>query len=217
MPRISAASVAEHVAAQEAAVVRAAVALIAERGFERVTMADVAEAVGLKRNSLYRYVPDKGHLLGLWIRSEMQPVLDSARRIAASDDPAEVRLDRWVGSQFDLLIQPSHRQLLAAAASGLPDDVAEAVGRDHRALYGTLQTVIGACRPDDSHDRVADLATLVIGMTRAAAEAAEEHSANGLRSILLEASTAVVIRRRAPRPVPAEAPERPRRFSAEHR
>lgn len=47
---------------REASILDAAWDLIAERGFEAMTMADVAKAVGLSEGSLYNYVPSKRDL-----------------------------------------------------------------------------------------------------------------------------------------------------------
>lgn len=44
---------------REASILDAAWSLIAERGFDNMTMADVADAVGLSEGSLYNYVPSK--------------------------------------------------------------------------------------------------------------------------------------------------------------
>ena len=59
MPKITGDSIAEHVAAQETAVIGATVALFAERGAVNVTMADIAGEVGLARTSVYRFFPTK--------------------------------------------------------------------------------------------------------------------------------------------------------------
>src|SRR5690606_3345912 len=45
------------------AIRRAAIDLIAERGFEAVTLRDLADAVGIQAGSLYRYFPSKNALL----------------------------------------------------------------------------------------------------------------------------------------------------------
>ena len=63
MPKITGDSIAEHVAAQEAAVIAATVSLFAERGAGNVTIADIAAEVGLARTSVYRYFPTKGAIV----------------------------------------------------------------------------------------------------------------------------------------------------------
>ena len=70
MPRITAGSVAEHVAQQERAVFDAAIALFTERGYSAVTLGDIAKEVGLARNSLYRYFPTKASILLRWYAEE---------------------------------------------------------------------------------------------------------------------------------------------------
>ena len=92
MPRIKADTIADHVAQQRAAVLDAAVRLFTERGYAEVSLGDVAAEVGLARNSLYRYVPDKLHLLVEWYRRTV-PETIAAREAAGAgdDDPAERR------------------------------------------------------------------------------------------------------------------------------
>ena len=48
-----------------------AIRLFLERGYENVTLGDIAVGIGLARNSLYRYFPDKAHILLRWFQSEL--------------------------------------------------------------------------------------------------------------------------------------------------
>lgn len=177
MPRISGPTIAAHVAQQEAAVVRAATELFAERGFAAVTMADIAEQVGLARSSLYRYFPDKDHILLAWLRRENAVLVERSRAIAESDAEPQDRLRRWLRLQLDYLQEPDH-QLFAAIASSLGDlepEVLEAVVEEHRRLYATVEPIVadalqvsagGRSRRDPSL-----IAQLVVGLLRAASEA----------------------------------------------
>lgn len=177
MPRISGPTIAAHVAQQEAAVVRAATELFAERGFAAVTMADIAERVGLARSSLYRYFPDKDHILLAWLRRENAVLVERSRAIAESDAEPQDRLRRWLRLQLDYLQEPDH-QLFAAIASSLGDlepEVLEAVVEEHRRLYATVEPIVadalqvsagGRSRRDPSL-----IAQLVVGLLRAASEA----------------------------------------------
>ncbi|MGH1549681.1 TetR/AcrR family transcriptional regulator [Leifsonia poae] len=63
MPRISAATVAEHRAAQLAALLGAAVELIHEKGIEAVTPKAVGERAGLARSSVYEYFASRDDIL----------------------------------------------------------------------------------------------------------------------------------------------------------
>ncbi|MEJ5253829.1 MAG: helix-turn-helix domain-containing protein [Acidimicrobiales bacterium] len=177
MPRITGPTIAAHVAQQEAAVVRAATELFAERGFAAVTMADIAERVGLARSSLYRYFPDKDHILLAWLRRENAVLVERSRAIAESDAEPQDRLRRWLRLQLDYLQEPDH-QLFAAIASSFGDlepEVLEAVVEEHRRLYATVEPIVadalqvsagGRSRRDPSL-----IAQLVVGLLRAASEA----------------------------------------------
>ena len=57
MPRIAAANIDEHVRIQNARLTVAAKRLFARQGFASTDMGQIAAAIGLARNSLYRYYP----------------------------------------------------------------------------------------------------------------------------------------------------------------
>ncbi|WP_144793415.1 TetR/AcrR family transcriptional regulator [Microbacterium paludicola] len=63
MPKISAPSVAEHRAAQRAALIAAAEDIVRESGVAGVTPRSVCERTGLSRSSFYDYFPSKDDLL----------------------------------------------------------------------------------------------------------------------------------------------------------
>ena len=86
MPRIAADNIAEHVANQQAAVLDAAVRLFTASGYHDVSLGDIASEVGLARNSLYRYFPDKAHLLLAWFRVVVPETIEAWRN--AIDDSA---------------------------------------------------------------------------------------------------------------------------------
>lgn len=145
MPRISAGTIAEHTALQEAAVLAAAARLFAERGPGNVTLADIATEVGLARNSIYRYFPDKAHLLAAWFRAELAPLHEASLTIAARRTSATARLDAWLDLHLDYLTQPEHRAMVAAAGdmASLPPAVRADIADGHRILYATLETIVG--------------------------------------------------------------------------
>jgi AcrR family transcriptional regulator len=171
VPRISAASVAEHVARQEAAVVEAAIGLFLEHGYRSVSLADIAEAVGLARNSLYRYFPGKEHILLAWLRREMP---DQARRAAAAIDPDAPPVDQvlaWARFQLDYAREPVH-QLLAAMgeiAHELDPEARAELADSHRLVLEPVQAMLEAAGVRDAADRQARtslLFGLVLGAAR---------------------------------------------------
>ncbi len=144
MPRIAGPSIAEHVAAQEAAVVAAARRLFAEHGVAAVSLGDIAAEVGLGRTSLYRYFPTKGHILQRWFDLEMDPLIERSREVVGRPDPAGARLQAWVDLQLDFVSDESHVALaeIGALPDVLPEDVREHVERRHRDLYATLDGIL---------------------------------------------------------------------------
>ena len=176
MPRITGPDIATHVARQEEAVVRAAVELFAERGFAAVTLTDIAAAVGLKRTSLYRYFPDKDHILLAWLRTEIDGLVERSSAIAASDTPPGQRLVDWLHLQLDYVEEPEHQLFASIAASigTLSPEVREAVIADHRRLYATVDGIVAdalASSPGGDERDAAVVATLVLGLFRAASDA----------------------------------------------
>lgn len=190
MPRITGPSIAEHVAQQEAAVVRAATELFAERGFAAVTMADIAERVGLARNSLYRYFPDKDHILLAWLRRETDGLIERSEVVARSDEDAMTRLRRWLRLQLEYVCEPDHQLFtkIASTLGTLEPSVMAAVVEQHQRLYATVEPIVAAVLADaERHKRSvgrggrsrgarrdsALVTGFVVGLLRAASEALE--------------------------------------------
>jgi AcrR family transcriptional regulator len=184
VPRITGPDIATHVARQEAAVVRAAVGLFAERGYAAVTLADIAAAVGLARTSLYRYFPDKDHILLAWLRSEIDELVERSQAIAGADRPATTRLVQWFRLHLDYIGDPDHQLFtaIAAAMANLTPDVRAEVVDQHQRLYATVHGIVADALQtgdgdDDDDDRDRDdrdpeiVAALVLGMFRAAGDA----------------------------------------------
>jgi AcrR family transcriptional regulator len=144
MPRISAPSIAEHVVRQEAAIIEAAAQLFAEHGVAGTDIGDIAQAVGLARSSLYRYFPDKQHILIRWFELELVPIMDRSREILEGSAPVDERLAAWLDHQLDEMATPEHDVLLrlgeeAAASSA---DVRTAIAEGHIAMYRMLGAVM---------------------------------------------------------------------------
>jgi AcrR family transcriptional regulator len=144
VPRITGPDIATHVAQQEAAVVRAAVSLFAERGYAAVTLADIAAEVGLARTSLYRYFPDKDHILLTWLRTEIDSLVERSEALAGADRPAIERLTDWFHLQLDYLEDPEHQVFatIAATMGTLGPTVRAELTAQHRRLYATVETIV---------------------------------------------------------------------------
>lgn len=167
MPRINAATIAEHVLAQEAAVVEAARRLFAERGVTAVSLGDIAAEVGLSRTSLYRYFPTKGHILQRWFDHEMEPLVARSRAVVEAEGSSADRLRAWLDVQLAFLTDPSHAVLMEASAAPdvLPADVIASFGERHRELYATLAPILDA---DRGTTRIRTV--LIAGLIRSASD-----------------------------------------------
>ncbi|QEW04259.1 TetR/AcrR family transcriptional regulator [Microbacterium lushaniae] len=86
MPKISAPTVAEHRAAQRAALVRAGETLLAESGLGGVSPRSVCERAGMSRSSFYDYFPSLDDLL-------VAIAIDAIERWDAEIDEALVRVE----------------------------------------------------------------------------------------------------------------------------
>ena len=171
MPRIQADSVAEHVAQQEAAVFDAALRLFVERGYAGVTLADVAAEVGLARSSLYRYFPDKAHILLRWFRAELPAQVERAAAILGGDGPPRARIEAWVDDQLDYALRPEH-QLVVALSEAIgdldPDERAE-LADSHRQVLAPLDAALAEAGLAEVDERSA-VADLIGGLVIAAGQ-----------------------------------------------
>lgn len=161
MPKITEPTVAEHVAHQEAAVFDAAIELFIEEGYEHVTMAEIAAKVGLARNSLYRYFPDKAHIVVRWFRTELPIQVALAADALSGDAPIALRLRRYVDAQLDYAATPAHALItsLVEVVPTLDRQVRLEFMASHRDLLAPLDDALRQAGLSDATDRsiVADL------------------------------------------------------------
>lgn len=173
MPRIKADNIAEHIAQQRAAVLDAAIALFADRGYNEVGLGDIAAEVGLARNSLYRYFPDKTHLLVEWYREVVPRTITTWRSaIEGQDDPAE-RLQRWARSYLEWANTPEHRLVapLTDSLDSLDEETRTEVGALHRSMMAVVAEVLSdaGIAEEEVGGTVDLLSGLVLGTARAEA------------------------------------------------
>src|ERR1700751_2836247 len=77
------------------AILRAAIAVFAERGFFNAQVADVARAAGVAAGTVYLYFKGKDDLLvSIFERSMREALAEGRRAVEDVTDPAE-RLRRW--------------------------------------------------------------------------------------------------------------------------
>jgi AcrR family transcriptional regulator len=189
VPRIAADTIADHVALQEAAVFDAAIRLFIERGYQRVSLGDIATEVGLARNSLYRYFPDKAHILLRWFRTELPAQVARTEALLSGDEPPVDRLGRWIDDQLDYALRPEHELVAAIAdvAPELDEDARRELADSHRQLFAPLDSTLRETGVRRAEDRSA-IAALIGGLVLAAAEHEREHGrSRRVRRLTLDA------------------------------
>lgn len=93
---------------QTARILDAATELFAARGYRMTDMEDIAQSVGLARNSLYRYYGSKDFILLACVERDMRSYLEEMRGLdEIYPDPAR-RIDAWLDMQIDIATSPAH-------------------------------------------------------------------------------------------------------------
>ncbi|MGC5165777.1 TetR/AcrR family transcriptional regulator [Luteimicrobium sp. DT211] len=122
MPKIIGGSLHEHRAQTRQKLFTALSALMADRGFDTITLAEIAAAAGVGRTAVYNHFPDKeAMLLGFITHETEQYVHTLERALADVDDPVE-KLRTYVRQQarltrvFHLAPGPDLRTILSRPA-----------------------------------------------------------------------------------------------------
>lgn len=144
MPKISAATVAEHRALKERQVVGAAVHLLTTEGAGAVTPAAVAKRAGLARSSVYLYARSGHDLVALAVEAlfvEANAALAAALE-AAGPDPAE-RLEVIIRTVLQGAAD-KHAPNQAVDFAGLPPEQRERLHQLHDQMVAPLGAAIAA-------------------------------------------------------------------------
>lgn len=117
MPRISAVTLAEHHARSWNSLACALDACLAAKPYDQVTLADVAGAAGMARNTVYNYARDKPALVAAvtqHVAGELMLELDG---ISASDIAPSDKLGALVDAMMRWIATGRHRSVVAFAIS----------------------------------------------------------------------------------------------------
>jgi AcrR family transcriptional regulator len=122
MPKIIGGSLHEHRAQTRQKLFAALSALMAERGFDTITLAEIAGAAGVGRTAVYNHFPDKeAVLLGFITHETEQYVTTLERALTDVDDPVQqlrtyVRQQARLERVFHLTPGPELRTILSRPA-----------------------------------------------------------------------------------------------------
>lgn len=143
MPRIEAASIREHVRLQTGRVLDAARTLFRKRGFQGTDMGDIAAAIGLARNSLYRYYPSKEHILVACVQRDMGPFLKRIDALERSFPDPHQRIDAWIDTAIDIATSPAHATLeLIGEIRETSPDLRRQIMLMHQSPNGVLENAV---------------------------------------------------------------------------
>lgn len=96
MPRISAENLEAHRAETTDRLLDAWSELVLERGYDGVSLADVAKRIGLARTAVYNYFGDREELLFAWTDREVQRTIEVLHERLATMDSAIDKLHEFV-------------------------------------------------------------------------------------------------------------------------
>lgn len=149
MPRIQAATVAEHRALQQRALLDAARALLAEPGRrEGPGLGEVAARAGLARSSVYQYFGSRDELFDAVV-AELLPgwAVNVQERMAGATTPGG-KVRAYVESNLELVAAGDHAVLRGLAAVA-PASLAHSSAVLHEQLRQPLEHALGEAGEDD--------------------------------------------------------------------
>ena len=193
MPKIAAATIEEHVTAQRAHILDQALRLFQTEGYAGVDIGSIANSVGLKRSSFYRYFSNKDDVLVACVEQAMKPVFARNQAIAQGLRPPRNRVLAWVDAQFDFATGPNHATYnLAKEIQALAPGARGRIMKLHVGLYKTLSTAVKECLAGSDRHIVA-VSSMISGMVQsAAALALENGGAEAIRQELHAVVSAVI-------------------------
>lgn len=191
MPKIRAATVAEHRQLQQTALLDAARVLLAEGGREALSFGALAARTGLARSSVYEYFRSKSELVEALCTVDLPLWAAEIEAGMAVRDGAVERIEAYVRGQVSLATDPVHRAVVAVAEYEL-DDAARA---RIRAAHAGLTAMVVRTLEDLGHARPGVAASLLQGVVEAAVRQVErirgEDGAPGAGAVEEIADTAV--------------------------
>lgn len=135
MPRIRAASIAEHKVITRALILEMAQELFATWGYKDTSFGDIAAAVGMGRTTLYDYFADKDDLLASLVEETLPPTIKTMVERVPQDLPPAERLQRLVASTVEFVaLEPTLGLLLHREVPKLSESAQQRVANAHHAL-----------------------------------------------------------------------------------
>ena len=121
----------------------AAVALLRRHGPTKVTVIDVARALGMSHGNIYRHFASKAELFDAIAERWLHTVSDPLEAIAAAPQPAAVRLEAWVLTLMHLKLHKLQDDPeLFAVYHAVAEEARGVVAQHVATLLGQLERII---------------------------------------------------------------------------
>ncbi|MEV8097303.1 helix-turn-helix domain-containing protein [Kitasatospora sp. NPDC085879] len=143
MPKIRAATVAEHRQLQRAALLDAARSLLAEGGREALTFAALATRTGLARSSVYEYFRSRAAVVEELCAVDLPLWAAEIEAGMAVCDSARDRLEAYIRGQLDLAADPRHLAVTAISEVELDEAARERIRATHSSLVALVVEALG--------------------------------------------------------------------------
>ena len=135
MPRIRAASIAEHKVITRALILEMAQELFATWGYQDTSFGDIAAAVGIGRTTLYDYFTDKDDLLASLVEETLPPTIHRMVEQVPHDIPPAERLRHLIIRMVEFVaLEPTLGLLLHREVPKLSASAQERVASAHQSL-----------------------------------------------------------------------------------
>jgi AcrR family transcriptional regulator len=175
VPKIRAATVAQHREMQRIALLQAARALLAEGGIDALNFPALASRTGLARSSVYHYFRSRAAVVEeLFAADFPQWAVEIENAMAAAGPPLR-QVEAYVRTQLSLACGPRHRAVVAIAAAELDGAARERI----RAVHGRLADLVVTALRELGHEQPALTAALLQGMVQTAVRRLERAPGRG--------------------------------------
>jgi AcrR family transcriptional regulator len=166
MPRIDAATVAEHRARQRAALLRAAEDLLIAEGYDALTFAAVAKRAGLARSSVYDYFTSTDDLVASLVEQVLPRWLTRLSEQMGRARTPRTRLTAYVRTQLEMVVDGSHQLAVVLARVPLSSEARVRIAAVHQRFAPNINEVLADLGHRDPRSGAAYVQAVVNEATR---------------------------------------------------
>lgn len=147
-------------------ILKAAHALVLERGVQALTMAEIAHYSQLSRPALYQYFKSREHVLAELLTNEMADLANSIdEKMMHCNEPMKC-ISIWVDSTLDFYISPSHALVQDISIASLPEESRGVIKALHGQFMTSLVAPVAALREEEITEFCGYIFALVVEAAR---------------------------------------------------